>query len=173
MLKKSKTRSELAAYLLVITVSIILGVSIGRFLLLRAGSSPLAQLEGTKFQLADADWQKSKNTLVIAFRVGCRYCHDSAEFYRVLSEQCRLKNVRLIAVSPNPVSEGQQYLKELGVTVDEVRQSDLPRLGIMRTPTLVLIDNSGLVSKSWLGQLSPPNEQDVLARLAGNSGQRG
>src|SRR5215207_2731609 len=100
MLRKLSTRPELAAYLLVITVSVILGVFIGKTYLLGLSSTRVKPLEGTKFQLADAGWQRSQRTLVLAFRIGCHYCKESAEFYRVLSEQCRLKNVRLIAVSP-------------------------------------------------------------------------
>jgi hypothetical protein len=130
--------------------------------IVRVGNRRVTALERTKFQLADVDWQKSKSTLVLAFRIDCHYCHDSAEFYRALSEQCRLKNVGLIAVSPNPVSESQQYLKELGVTVDVVREYQLPRLGIMRTPTLILVDNAGIVSKSCLGELSADDEQDFF-----------
>lgn len=169
MYRKLKERPEVAAYLIIITLCVMLGVFIGKTYLVGARSNAVTKLAGTKFPLADVDWQKSKRTLVLAFRTGCPYCSDSAEFYRRLSEQCRLQNVRLIAVAPDPVSESQQYLKELGVTVDEVRQSELPRLGIMRTPTLVLVDNGGIVSRMWLGELSPTNQQDVFKRLAGDS----
>ncbi len=172
MFSKLKTRPELAAYLVVITVSVILGVFIGRTYLVRVSGPRTNTLEGTQFQLAHTDWQKSKRTVVLAFRAGCHYCEDSAEFYRALGEQCRLKNVRLIAVSPDPVSESQQYLNDIGVSVDEVRQSELPPLGIMRTPTLVLVDNGGIVSRIWMGKLSPVNEQDVFTRLVGDSAQR-
>ena len=169
MLDKLKNRPELAAYFGVLTVSIILGVFIGKTYLVGARSTPAAPLVGTKFQLAEVDWHKSKRTLVLAFRTGCPYCSESTGFYRTLSEQCRLNHVRLIAVAPDPVSESQQYLKEAGVSVDEVRQSELPRLGIMRTPTLVLVDDGGIVSRIWLGELSSSNQQDVITRLAGDS----
>ena len=168
MLRRLRTRPELAAYAIVITVSVILGVFIGKTYLVGASSNRLNALEGTKFQLAGVDWQKSERTVVLGLRIGCGYCEDSAEFYRALSEQCRLKKVRLIAVAPNLVSESQQYLKELGVTVDEVRQSELPPLGVMRTPTLVLVDNGGVVSRIWLGKLSPANQQDVFTQVAGS-----
>lgn len=172
MLRKLKIRPELAAYLLVIAVSIILGAFIGKTYLVGARNTRVAPLAGSKFQLAGEDWQKSKRTLVLAFRTGCPYCSESTEFYRVLSEQCRLNNVRLIAVAPDPVSESQKYLKEAGVTVDEVRQSELPRLGVMRTPTLVLVDNSGIVSGIWLGELSSSSQQDVISRLAEDSAKQ-
>src|SRR4051794_18906108 len=104
MFRKLKNRPELAAYLSVIIVSIILGAFIGKTYLVGARSTRVAPLEGTKFQLADAEWEKSKRTLVLAFRTGCPYCSESTEFYRVLSEHCRMNHVRLIAVAPDPVS---------------------------------------------------------------------
>jgi len=169
MFDKLKNRPELAAYFGVITVSIILGVFIGKTYLVGARSAPVTPLVGTKLQLADVDWTRSKRTLVLAFRTGCPYCSESTEFYRRLSEQCRLNHVRLIAVAPDPVSESQKYLNEAGVSVDDLRQSELPRLGIMRTPTLVLVDDGGIVSRIWLGELSSSNEQDVIQRVAGDS----
>jgi hypothetical protein len=169
MFEKLKSRPELAVYIIVIIVCVVLGAFIGKTYLVGARSTRLAPLEGTKFQLAGVDWQKSKRTLVLAFRTGCPYCSESTEFYRVLSEQCRLNKVRLIAVAPDPVDESQKYLKEAGVAVDEVRQTELPRLGIMRTPTLVLVDDVGVVSKIWLGELSSVGQQDVITRLAGDS----
>ena len=168
MLRKLRARPEAAAYIIVITVSVILGVFIGKTYLVGASSNRLNALEGTKFQLAGVEWQKSKRTVVLAVRIGCGYCDDSAEFYRALVEQCRLNKVPLIAVSPSSVNESRQYLNEMGVNVDEVRQSELPSLGIMRTPTLLLVDNGGIVSRTWLGRLSTDNQQDVFTQLAGS-----
>ena len=76
-----------------------------------------------------------------------------------------MPNIRLIAVFPQPVPEGQKYLSDLGVTVDEVRQERLDAIGIMATPTLILANADGAVSESWIGKLPSEKESDLLAKL--------
>jgi len=73
----------------------------------------------------------------------------------------------LVAVLPQPVADGQKYLSKLGVSVDEVRQLPLDKIGVQGTPTLILLDASGIVRNSWVGFLPPEAELDVLNTLLG------
>jgi thioredoxin-related protein len=71
----------------------------------------------------------------------------------------------LVAVLPQPTNEGRYYLEKLGVFVDEVKQLPLESIGVQGTPTLMLLDRSGTVTKSWIGRLPPEREQTVLSAL--------
>jgi hypothetical protein len=73
-----------------------------------------------------------------------------------------------VAVLPQDVSEGRKYLNELGVPINEVRQSTLESLGVGGTPTLILVDNKGAVTDSWVGKLPPDKESEVLGHLQGS-----
>lgn len=121
---------------------------------------------GTKIQLPDIDWGASEHTLLLALSDKCHFCSESAEFYQRLSrEKAQADSPRLIAVLPQEVSRGQAYLANLGVAVDDVKQSALSALGVSGTPTLILVDSAGVVKESWVGKLRPEREAEVLRHL--------
>lgn len=159
----SKRNPTALLYGVVICVSVLLGATLGASFLVSRGRDTGAQLRGTKLPLDGVEW--GDRSVVLALRAGCRYCAQSADFYRTLARQCADSNVRLIAVLPSDVSESREYLERLGVKVNEVRQADLKSLGVLSTPTLLVVGNSGTVSDAWVGLLSPARERDVLSRL--------
>ena len=73
--------------------------------------------------------------------------------------------MKMAAVLPQPVAEAQQYLGSAGVHVDEVRHVQLNTLGVRATPTLLLLDDAGVVTDVWVGKLQPDQEVQVLTAL--------
>jgi len=127
------------------------------------GESPIKA--GTKLSISDTQFATSGQTLILAISSTCHFCSESAPFYKKLAQ--KRGNIRLVAVLPQPVADGQKYLSKLGVSVDEVRQLPLDKIGVQGTPTLILLDASGIVRNSWVGFLPPEAELDVLNALAG------
>lgn len=119
---------------------------------------------GTKFALQDVNWKASEKNLVFALSTNCHFCSESAGFYRQIA-QAKAKNVRTIAVFPQPLAAAQEYTKKMGIEFDEVRQASLTGLKIDGTPTLLIIDNGGLVRNVWLGKLPTQKEKEVLAKV--------
>jgi hypothetical protein len=118
---------------------------------------------GTKLSILDLHFPTNDQTLVLAISSTCHFCSESAGFYKRIAQG---KNkTRLVAVLPQPVDEGRDYLEKLGVFVDEVKQLPLESIGVQGTPTLMLLDRSGTVTKSWIGRLTPEREQTVLSAL--------
>src|ERR1700678_1365287 len=74
--------------------------------------------------LLGVDWTKNHRTLVLAISTTCHYCKDSVPFYRKLGGA----GFKMLAVLPQSVLEGQQYLSDAGVHVDDVRQLPLNTL---------------------------------------------
>jgi len=109
------------------------------------------------------DWAKNHRTLVMAISTTCHFCKDSVPFYQKLT--AAEKEVKMIAVLPQPVTEAQQYLSGAGVRVDEVRQVPLNTLGVRGTPTLLLVNDLGVVTDVWVGRLQPDQEAQVLTAL--------
>ena len=131
-----------------------------------APESPPTVPIGTRISLADVDWAKNKRTLLMVLSDGCRFCTESADFYKKLAqERAKHSDLRIVAVLPQEVSAGQAYLNRLGVPVDEVRQSPLNSVGVRGTPTLILVDNKGVVTGSWVGKLPAEKEGEVLNRF--------
>src|SRR5262249_42227358 len=104
--------------------------------------------------------------LVFAVSTTCHYCTESAGFYRKLVEKCKQQHVHTVAVLPQSQTEAQAYLGGEGVNVDEIRQAPLSDLDIGGTPTLVLVDQAGVVKHVWQGKLPSTKEDDVVTTLA-------
>lgn len=71
----------------------------------------------------------------------------------------------MLAVLPQPIGDAQKYLSNAGVHVDEVRQVPLNTLGVSGTPTLLLVNEVGVVTDVWVGKLQPNQETQVMAAV--------
>ncbi len=121
---------------------------------------------GAKADFINVDWGKSDRTLLLVLQAGCHFCSESAPFYkRLAGEAAQASGIHLVAVLPQDVAEGSQYLNSLGLNIGDVRQAQLDALGVSGTPTLILIDGTGVVMKSWVGKLSGDREAEVLTQL--------
>jgi len=118
--------------------------------------------------LAGYNWSSHPKTLVIAIRKGCPYCDASLPFYRRLGEQERgnTLHAHVLLVMPNDASSGSRYLSKENVEVQRIFGQGLGALKISGTPTVLLLDSSGLIKRTWIGQLSPRGEQDVMKAAA-------
>ena len=119
---------------------------------------------GTKISLPGIDWSKSTLTVVLALSTTCHFCSESAPFYQNLQQQ-KPNDVRVVAVLPQPIEDSRNYLNTLGVSVSDVVQSSLGEVGVSGTPTLLLIDNQGSVTDSWVGKLSESEAAQVIAQI--------
>jgi hypothetical protein len=96
----------------------------------------------------------------------CHYCTESGPFYRRLVQQAATNDHnRVIAAFPQDVTAGRDYLTSLDISIDEIMQVSPVDVGTRATPTLVLVDNHGVVKDVWVGKLSSEKEAEVLARL--------
>src|SRR5882672_7848799 len=161
-------RIELVANLAIIAVAILLGTVLVRSYLLpwlrppqQIATSSLRP--GMQLSLPGVDWKGNGRTLLLALSTQCHFCTESAQFYqRICQERAKAPNVRLVAVFPQPVSEAEKYLSDIGVTVDELKQARLDSIGVGGTPTLIMTDSEGVVADSWRGRLPSEKESEVL-----------
>lgn len=158
---RTSKKIEMAANIAIVLAAVVLIVSFFR----SESVAPPHITVGTKFALKDAPCQGQGKNLVLALSTSCHFCNDSAPFYRELVQRCRQQHVRTIAVLPQPIAEAESYLSSEGVATDEVHQSVLRELQIAGTPTLLLVDGSGVVRNVWVGKLSSDKEKEVLAAL--------
>ena len=165
-------RVELIANLAIIVVAVLLAVLLAKNYLwsrppaLKQPAAASQVRAGAKLSLPGVDWGTDGQTLVLALSTRCHFCTDSAPFYqRLAQERARHPNLRLVAVFPQAAAEGQEYLKGLGVNVDEVKQAEFGSLGVSGTPTLIIANNQGVVEDSWRGRLTGDKEAEVLQSL--------
>lgn len=119
--------------------------------------------------LPGINWGQNKQTLLLVLREGCHFCNDSAGFYQrlVKESQASGNSTFVAAVLPGTVDDSRKYLGHLGVPITEVRQEGLGALGVRGTPTLLLINDKGVVTKSWVGRLPTDKEREVISAVRG------
>lgn len=128
-----------------------------------ASVSGLARGSSVDGRPIGVDWKKNHQTLVLAISTTCHFCKDSVPFYRRLGGI--EKSVKMVAVLPQSVSEGKEYLEGKGVRVDDIRQVQLNTVGVKATPTLLLVNDVGVVTNIWVGKLPPEQETEVLTAV--------
>ena len=161
---------ELVANVAIIVVALAVGVALYKnYFRKTPPNNPTVNNQiskGTKVALPDVDWGKTDQTLVLALSTDCRFCTESAPFYQhLIQEKTGSKSFELIAVLPQPESQGRQYLKDLGVDIEHVKKAELRTLGVQGTPTLLLVNKNGEVIDVWVGKLPEAQEAEVFARL--------
>ena len=162
MLTGISKKIELAANLAILLVSCLLAVVLVKTYFLSESGEEVTS--APTVSALDIAWNQNGQTLILVLSRNCRFCTDSAPFYKKLSHSKR--NTHLVALVPQSVEEGREYLEKLGVTVDEVKQFSLEKIGVSGTPTLLLVDTSGVVKNFWVGKLSPEQKATVLSVLA-------
>lgn len=160
---------ELVANVAIIVVAIAVCVAVYKNYFRKNQSNPTGNNQiriGIKVSLPDVDWGKSHQTLVLALSTQCHFCSESAAFYQhLIQAKTGSEAFEVIAVLPQPESQGRQYLRELGVNIEQVKQIELQTLGVQGTPTLLLVNKNGEVIDVWVGKLPQAKEVEVLERL--------
>jgi hypothetical protein len=120
--------------------------------------------------IPSVDYGTAPLTLVMALRQSCKYCAESMPFYRDLVTQRTKRGVplRLVVVAPESKSETETYLRDQHLSVDMVVQSELSRISVPGTPTLILVDRQGVVRGSWIGKISVDQEAIVRGAILGS-----
>ncbi len=164
-----KNKVEVAANVAVILLAVVIG---SVFLKDRFGISGQDlnevkagdQLPG----LPAYKWNAHERTLVLALRSGCHFCEASMPFYRKLAqlEQSNQIGVHLIAVFPDDPAAVHKVVEIQQLTLEVLPLFELGQVKVQATPTLMLVDEQGRVSKVWMGQLPAAEEAEVIAAIS-------
>lgn len=167
--------TNVAVLLAAMTVVAVFGVS------LLSGKNAQAKKESTKPtqsqlqtgqilpQLNGIDYTAAPRTLMIMMSTKCKFCLASVPFYRQISEMGETKggSLHVVAAFPNSSEGVVQFAAENHFPLEAVANLNLDEVGLRYTPTLVLVDKSGTILNTWVGQLTPEGEKNVLERLTG------
>jgi hypothetical protein len=164
-----KALDKIANIFAIVGISVFLVIVIQRQLWKpsQPPASPAAmaeELKGKTIHASGLDFPRSRSSLLLVISTNCHFCEESLPFYRTLSEAAEGK-ADLLAVLPQPQSEGAAYLKAAHVEVAQVASVPPAQLGISGTPTLLLLDSSGKVQEVWLGLLDQSRQEQVRSRL--------
>lgn len=169
---KSQSKLETGANVAIIVVALlIVGLFVQRYFFpsgpaaAEPAGKPTGPAIGSKIDLPDLDWGQKPLTLLLVLQKDCIYCTQSAPFYQRLLKDGADKNVKFLAVLPQPKGISQIYLADLGIADLEIREATIRSLNVRGTPTLILANDKGEVVNSWTGKLGPEREQEVYKQL--------
>jgi peroxiredoxin len=158
---------ELSAQIAIaIAIVAVAGVLVKRNLFPSSNLTRPPQINaGEKLNVPNVDWEHNGKSLVFFLRKDCKYCTSSAPFYRQLIADANARNVKLLAILPNSLDDARQYLKSLDLAIDDVRSSSFAEYKINGTPTVLFVDNEGIVRRTWFGAQSD-REGEMRNQLA-------
>lgn len=165
----TKNKVEVAANVVVIALAVVIGSVFLMDRFASPGPGPNEVKVGDQLPGLHAyNWKSHDRTLVLALRNGCHFCEASMPFYRRLAELERANQigVHLIAVFPDDAAIVRQVVETQQLTIDVVSGFELGQVKVQATPTLVLVDEQGRVSKVWMGQLPATEEAEVIAAIS-------
>ncbi len=122
------------------------------------------KLLGTRINVPGADWAQNKKSLVFFLKKDCVYCNAIAPAYRELISDAQKLNVKLIAILPNSVEEGRQYVHTLGLSIEDVQTGSLSSYKIPGTPSVLMVDGEGTVRGVWIGA-EPGRDREMREKL--------
>jgi hypothetical protein len=138
----------------------------------RNGSSPSAPAVPESVEVgkkaptfAGVEYGRQQSTVVMFLSSTCRFCTQSMPLYQTLSKGKSSKpGLKLLAVSVEPVGVTHAYLQSHDVNVDEVvvHSASIP------TPTLLLVDQSGVIKKNWVGWQDEAASRELLRAVGVN-----
>jgi thioredoxin-related protein len=120
---------------------------------------------GNNLEAQPVNWSRNPKNVVLVLSTTCHFCKESAGFHQKLAQECADRHIRTIAFFPQSVEKARAYLEDEGVQVQEIWQTKMADLRVQGTPTVLLVDNHGVVQHVWTGKLPADQEKDLLARL--------
>jgi hypothetical protein len=119
---------------------------------------PLAPIPGYR-------WGNHDRTLVLALRYGCIHCEHNMIFYKQLEDQTKQQSGKtsLLSVFPDDPFVVQHDLDiHFLSSMPFAANVNFASLHVSGTPTLLLVNNKGTILQSWIGELSPRQQDDVM-----------
>jgi peroxiredoxin len=160
-----KANIEFTAQILIaIAVVFAAGVLVKRNFFPQSGNSLPRISVGERLDVPNVNWAQNKKSLVFFLKKDCPYCTSSAPFYRQLIEDASKRNVKCVAVLPNSADEARKYLQYLELPIENVQTDPSTNYKISGTPTVLLVDDGGIVRSAWFGAV-PGREKEMRDKL--------
>ena len=122
--------------------------------------------------IAGVSWIQSDRTLFLAVRTTCPACNASVAYYRRLFDACATcRGCRDLVVSLEPHETVEAWLRKNHINARQVVTVALSTVpGLHTTPTVAIVDSSGILTDLDIGMLGSDREARFLARTVRQPG---
>lgn len=109
---------------------------------------------------------------MVFLRTTCHYCESSAPFYNRLHRLSLASDYKwkLFIVFSEPQEQVQAFLTRVHLGADPLPIANFDSFGVHATPTALLVDDAGVITRAWIGT-SETVQSDILAALGLQGGQ--
>ena len=140
----------------------------GAFARKEAGPRPTIRV-GMALNLPGVDWGQTHRNVVLALRTTCGACIASAPFYKELAATVSSASASLVVLSTDRAESIRGWLTANSVSAEHILpEIDLPALGFLVVPTLLVVSPAGTVTDVLPGVLTADEQRKVLEQLSGN-----
>ena len=170
-----KEKLEVVTNIVLISLACVIGYHFLRARPTPENPSPASVKVGDRLPSLPAyDWKMHDRTLVLALRNGCHFCEESIPFYRKLAELEKSNQIdaHLIAVFPDDPAAVRPLVETERLAVEAFSGIELSQVKVEGTPTLILVDLQGRVSKIWIGKLAATGQADVVTAISKTGAKR-
>jgi hypothetical protein len=159
---KLKHLDKVANLAIVVAVVVFLAVTAKREFYSNKVDVKPHHLIGTTVRLSNLNLAKDHDSILLVISSKCHFCQDSLPFYRELTQDPR-RRMKVIALLPQAENEANRFLDGAGVKADQILTAGPDAVGAIGTPTVLIVDSSGRVRRSWIGKLDEKNQRDLMA----------
>ena len=124
---------------------------------------------GSYFSVPGTPAVHGATTVVLVTLKDCFATAESVGFYKKLTERtAAMPGVTFIVLSPDSTDAMRSWLNANELHVEKVAQiADPAAVGILLSPTLLVLNQVGIADTVFAGRLSPGEEAAILGRLTG------
>ena len=127
---------------------------------------PPAVYASRTLDLANFDFGRAKKTVIVTVQDGCNYCEMSLPFYAQLNQLISAHpQDQMIALVRAGSTQVKSQLEHRGINALNVSNEWLDSVGIIGTPTLMIVNSTGRIEHTWVGRLSSHGESEVKGNL--------
>lgn len=163
---------ERIAYICLISLCVISGTVLIREDLSRNSTIGRASLitekslVGKRLVISGEAWNESRLSAVFFLSSQCHFCDASMPFYRRLvdaQQKSGAGRLPLIAISREQSSTLREHFAQNQITFDRIYQVPQSFNLLAGTPTILFVDETGIIRHAYIGKLNSEQEQEVLS----------
>ncbi len=117
--------------------------------------------------LNGVDFATSDRVLIAFIASNCQFCINSAPLYRAVGKERDREGsaLQFVIAGREPIERLQAFAVRYHVRADRLVSVVTNHVKIRMTPTLVLLDRSGIVQAVWTGEQPGARGEAILQRL--------
>lgn len=107
--------------------------------------------------------------IVLVLSTHCRFCEASMPFYRRLITAAQASpDLAVVALVLEGPKEGAAFLSRNGIEperLEDIQPVTLVKDSLRATPTVLVLNRSGIVTRVWVGALDKKREQELASTI--------